>query len=60
MTARLPAPESPVTRVTPEMLLAGREAFLAKRAQLNDLWIFYPSDLESLLKAIYVAMEGAA
>jgi hypothetical protein len=43
--------------ITPEMLAAGRTAFLRKRKLLDDLWCFYDDDLSRFLSAIYAAME---
>jgi hypothetical protein len=51
--------EPPRTRIdiSPEMLAAGRAAFLRKRKQLDDLWEFFDDDLSAFLCAIFIAMH---
>lgn len=46
--------------VTPAMLAAGRSAFLKGRATLDDLYEYFPSDLDDFLGDVFVAMAGAA
>lgn len=46
--------------VTPGMLAAGREAFLRKRKQLDDLYDYFADDLDEFLLAIYRKMAGQA
>jgi hypothetical protein len=43
--------------ISPEMLAAGRAAFLRKRKQLDDLWDFFDDDLTAFLCAIFLAMH---
>lgn len=45
--------------VTPEMIAAGRRAFLAQRKTLDDLYDFFDSDLDLFLRAIFRAMSAA-
>ena len=53
-----PVEERPVRlAVSPEMLSAGRHAFLKKRKQLDDLWVFFDDDLAAFLRAIFLAMH---
>ena len=46
------------SRVTPEMLSAGRVAFMAKRAMLSDLYKFFDCDLTEFLSAVYHSMAA--
>jgi hypothetical protein len=50
-----PLPVKP--EISPEMLAAGRTAFLRKRKQLDDLWDFFDDDLTAFLCAIFNAMH---
>jgi hypothetical protein len=45
------------SEISPEMLAAGRTAFLRKRKQLDDLWDFFDDDLTAFLCAIFIAMH---
>ncbi len=57
--ARLSTPLSR-TIVSPAMLRAGRKAFALNRANLSDLWEFFPDDRDSFITEIYAAMAAAA
>lgn len=43
---------------TPQMLSAGRRAFMRHRSALDDLYSFYEIDLATLLRAVYKAMDA--
>jgi hypothetical protein len=49
-----------ISAVSPVMIQAGRSAFLQERANLDDLWDYFPTDLDQFLARIFVAMAGAA
>lgn len=46
--------------ISPKMLAAGRRAFRENRAQLDDLYNYYPEDLDDLLREVYRKMARAA
>lgn len=53
------APRRLPIMVSPEMLAAGRRAFLKQRGKLGDLYQFYDCDLESALRHIFREMTRA-
>jgi hypothetical protein len=46
--------------VTPSMLMAGKRAFLANRALLDDLYEFFDCDLNHVLTEIFREMARAS
>lgn len=53
-------PTHPPLSISPEMLAAGRAAFLRKRKVLDDLHDYFPCDLDEFLSEIYRDMAQAA
>lgn len=53
------APRRLPIMVSPEMLAAGRRAFLKQRGKLSDLYDFYECDLDTALKCIFREMTRA-
>ena len=47
-------------RISPDMLAAGRAAFLRKRRKLDDLHQYFDCDLDSMIREIFRSMTKAA